>query len=94
MIVLFMSVHLSITDADNGADVELTLNCATNNPIVSYQLGSGLEDYFFYGHVTVEYNCTNSSGSIVSYVYHFSVQISVSQNFQQGGFGYKNKTEL
>ena len=70
-----MSVHLSITDADNGADVELTLNCATNNPIVSYQLGPRLEDYFLYGHVTVKYNCTNSSSSIVSYVYHFSVQI-------------------
>ena len=69
MTVPFMSVHLSITDADNGADVELTLNCATNNPIVSYQLE--LEDYFLYGHVTVKYNCTNSSSSIVSYVYSF-----------------------
>ena len=66
MTVLFMSVHVSITDADNGTDVELTLNCATNNPIVSYRLGPRLDDYFLYGHVIVEYTCTNSSSSIVS----------------------------
>ena len=70
--VLFMSVHLSITDADNGTDVNLTLDCATNNPIVSYRLEPWLEDdYHLYGYVTVLYNCTNSSGSIVSYVYSF-----------------------
>ena len=93
MTVLFMSVHVSITDADNGTDVNLTLNCATNNPIVSYRLG--LEDYFLYGHVIVEYTCTNSSSSIVSYsIFILVFKFQCLKTFSIGWFEYKSKPEL
>ena len=59
---------VSITDTDNGTDVTLTLNCTTNNPTVSYKKLSPFNGYFW---VTIEYTCTNSSSSIVSYVYNW-----------------------
>ena len=69
MTILFI---VSITDTDNGTDVTLTLNCTTNNPTVSYQVDEKrLPNFFGYGWVTVEYTCTNSSSSIVSYVYNW-----------------------
>ena len=70
--ILFMSVHCLITDIDNGNDVTLTLNCTTNKTIASYKLDKNLShDYHTYGWVTVEYTCTNSSSSTVSYVYNW-----------------------
>ena len=72
--ILFMSVHCLITDTDNGTDVTLTLHCTTNNPIASYEVNENLSHvykYSDYGWVTVEYTCTNSSSSTVSYVYNW-----------------------